>query len=1047
MGRGPSAADLAELDAFVEAYESKRSADPGADLATFLPSPEHPLYLQVLCELVRLDQEYGWRGGQPHRLEDYQQRFPVLFRNDEHLRSIAFEEYRQRRQLGEDVPASDYERAWGVDVEDWPVVRASTAARSPSGVQPILNSGTRQSPGGRSRTDVVFPQAGETILDFNLIAELGRGAFGRVYLARQQGAFDRQVVLKVATNISMEARNLVQLQHTNIIPVYSVHQFGSLHALCMPFLGATTLADILKSLRERDVLPHSGKELVDTATACLGWTRQQFVERGVPVDGRRASDSGDAAIPAPIYWNHLDRLTYVRAVVWLAVRLAGGLAHAHERGILHRDLKPANILLTEEGRPMLLDFNLSEDIKPEAGVPASFVGGTLPYLAPEQLRALQGSGAPADARGDVYSLGVIVYELLSGRLPFPVRAGPIEQVLAEMTRDRDGRPPRLRRWNRAVSPAVESIVRHCMEPDPARRYQSARQLQEDLQLHLDHRPLVHAPEASRAERTAKWIQRHPRLALSAVACSVFLFFGGLAWSVAARNEREARGDAAAGSEQFHAEVRQARMLLTTSLLSDRERLDEGAALANGALDRYRVCEDSRWWNAPAVRWLPPNERQSLREEAGDIALLLASITAMNARNDTGARRVEALRAAQQLNRAGEWSYPAGRAPALLHRQDIVLRRLAAPDTALDAPPDQEESADSDSKSTKDLAFDAVDLMHRNHFVEALPLWRSAARRAPADVWMWAGQAACYENLARPDEAAACYSTCIALAPDLNWLYFKRGVAFLHAEEYDSARYDFDQFLTNRPDVPEAYINRALTREGLEEYDLALRDISKAIVLGTNETRVYFIRSLLRERTGDRNGAREDDERGMRLDPTDELSCVVRGLARAKSDPNAALADFDRALRFNPRSLNALRNKANLLAEQLAHLEQSVSILDRAIDLYPWFVPARLDRGLLLARLKRRAPAVRDAADCLRQNHEPETLYRVARIYSLTSEQEPQDRDEALYLLASALRKGYGRDMMATDKYLDPIRWHPEFVRLVKEGATAAKPAKSGLARP
>src|SRR5262249_22984693 len=148
------------------------------------------------------------------------------------------------------------------------------------------------------------------------------------------------------------------------------------------------------------------------------------------------------------------------------------------------------------------------------------------------------------------------------------------------------------------------------------------------------------------------------------------------------------------------------------------------------------------------------------------------------------------------------------------------------------------------------------------------------------------------------------------------LYFQRGVAQLNARNYEEARADFDHFLTDRPDVAEGYINRALAWEGLKKTTPAIQDVTRAMELGTRQTRVYFIRALLRANLGDRDGAKQDREKGLELEPADELSCVVRGLARFGSDPKAALADFDRALRFNPRSLEGLQNKASVLAERL-----------------------------------------------------------------------------------------------------------------------------------
>src|SRR5439155_9925527 len=120
-----------------------------------------------------------------------------------------------------------------------------------------------------------------------------------------------------------------------------------------------------------------------------------------------------------------ERLTYVDAILWIVGRLAEGLAHAHDRGILHRDLKPANVLLTDDGQPMLLDFNLSEDCKLRGHAAAARVGGTLPYMSPEQLAAFSDRGRVVDARSDLYSLGLILYELLAGRSPFPAMSGPV----------------------------------------------------------------------------------------------------------------------------------------------------------------------------------------------------------------------------------------------------------------------------------------------------------------------------------------------------------------------------------------------------------------------------------------------------------------------------------------------------------------------------------------------------------------------------------------------------------------------------------------------
>src|SRR5262249_37411488 len=150
-------------------------------------------------------------------------------------------------------------------------------------------------------------------------------------------------------------------------------------------------------------------------------------------------------------------------------------------GIVHRDLKPANVLLTDDGTPMLLDFNLAADVRQAGGR----VGGTLSYMAPEHLAAfaamkLNGQEAVVDHRSDLFALGVILFELLTGPPPFPRKPDGVEPLVLSMITDRMGTPPRLRPDNPALTPAVESIVRHCLHPDPARRYQSAEHLRDDL---------------------------------------------------------------------------------------------------------------------------------------------------------------------------------------------------------------------------------------------------------------------------------------------------------------------------------------------------------------------------------------------------------------------------------------------------------------------------------------------------------------------------------------------------------------------------------------
>jgi serine/threonine protein kinase len=288
----------------------------------------------------------------------------------------------------------------------------------------------------------------EAFPEFEPVEELGRGAFGRVFLARQRDLADRLVVIKVTSDTTTEPERLARLQHTNIVPVYSVHRTADWQAICMPYFGRRTLLNVSR-------------------------------------------DSCESSLR-------------------LVQKIAEGLQHAHQNGILHRDVKPANILITDDGQPMLLDFNLSSDLASQS-LTRSLVGGTIPYLAPEQMESLQ-SGKAVTAAADIYSLGVILFELLVGRLPFePTPSATLSSLILKAQERKSETIPRLRDSVPSATAAVQDILLKCLQPLPENRYQSAADLAEDLRCELYNLPLQHAGNTSLPERISKWRRRHPRL--------------------------------------------------------------------------------------------------------------------------------------------------------------------------------------------------------------------------------------------------------------------------------------------------------------------------------------------------------------------------------------------------------------------------------------------------------------------------------------------------------------------------------------------------------
>jgi serine/threonine protein kinase/tetratricopeptide (TPR) repeat protein len=990
-----------ELSALVEAYESACERNGHAPIAEFLPDRSHPQYLDVLCELVRIDLERSWAQGSPRALEAYRGAFPELFDSEERLRAVAFEEYRLRLQAGEDAPAAEYRVRLGVDLPEGPAAGAGRIGRAAA----------------------PWPEVGETFLGFQLTAELGRGAFGRVFLARQQKLAGRPVALKVAPDVRGESRALARLQHTNVVPIYSVHHDGAFQAVCMPFLGATTLADVLVELALRGSPPESG-----------AWLTQRIPARGEP---------GLVRAPALV---RLKSLGYVAAALSIGLRLADALAHAHERGILHRDLKPANVLIADDGEPMLLDFNLAADADPLARPASALVGGTVPYLAPEALDALRGGTSPVDARSDLYSLGALVYHLIAGKPPFPVRRGrPVDELVPVLLADRLGGPPRLRSLNPAVTPAVEAIVGRCLAAQPARRYQSARELEDDLRRQLEDRPLRFAADRSIAERSRKWMRRHPRLSAPAsLAIGALLLLAGAGAGLYARGHRLERLEAADSFHRLTEESDRAAVLLG-SASADPQQIDEGIALCQRIADRYGALADSGWTKRPLVAALDAGERLRVRSELGEVLFIWARALGWRAEaagEGPKASRTALVSAARRVNRAAIACYPAATPPRGLWIQQAALARLAGDAEAARAA--DQAALRAPEGSPADRMMVVADRLDSGRNGELLEFFRAAARRDPRSFATWMLLGNCQASLGRLDDAFESYSIGIALAPTLHWAHFNRGLIALDKRDFSQALDDFNRVLARRPDLAGALLNRALARLGMRDYSAAIADLDQLIARPDAPARALFMRSRAHALAGDVAAARADHQAGLAREPADELSSIARGVARLPGDPAGALADFAQALRMNPRSRDALQNTASVLAEQPGQTPEAIKFLDRAIMYHPTFAPALAGRGVLHARLGRRAAAHRDAEAALALDPGAAIRYQVAGIYALTSRAERADLGPALRLLAEAVRADPSwLRVIPQDPDLGPIRERPEFRELIQALALTCQVQRVG----
>jgi WD40 repeat protein/predicted Ser/Thr protein kinase len=315
------------------------------------------------------------------------------------------------------------------------------------------------------------PAAPAHIGRYRIVSLLGEGGMGAVYLAEQDNP-RRPVALKVIRpglvappllkRFAQEAQILGRLHHVGIAQIYEA--------------GVA-----------EDGRPYFAMEFI------LGVSLDEYA---------RAHKLDPAA-----------RLN-------LLARVCDAVQHAHEQGVIHRDLKPGNVLVEESGQPKVLDFGIARatdaDVQTTAGrTEAGQLLGTLSYMSPEQVTA---DPAALDVRSDVYTLGVILFELLAGRLPYSLVHLPLPEV-ARVIRERE--PPRLGAINARFRGDVETIVARALEKDKARRYSSAGELAADVRRHLNHEP-IRARRISPAERLVRWTRRNRALAAALAAVALLL---------------------------------------------------------------------------------------------------------------------------------------------------------------------------------------------------------------------------------------------------------------------------------------------------------------------------------------------------------------------------------------------------------------------------------------------------------------------------------------------------------------------------------------------
>lgn len=408
------------------------------------------------------------------------------------------EEFLRRRRQGEPASITEY-------AEKHPELAGRIRDLFPTLLlMEELKPGPDCSAGGKA--DAEDEGTGRRLGDFRILREVGRGGMGVVYEAEQE-SLGRRVALKVlpkacvvsATRLRRflrEAQAAARLHHTNIVPIFGVGRQDETYYYVMQFIAGQGLDQVLGALR-RQTGPIPTLEL--TADSASGeWVRPRAngEESETPAPARASSGANGVS-----YWH---------AVTRVGIQAAEALEYAHAQGILHRDIKPSNLLLDGNGIVWVADFGLAKLAEMDDLTHSGDMVGTLRYMAPEQFEGL------ADARSDVYSLGLTLYELLTLRAAFEQKEhrGLLSHAGSE--------PPRPRKINRAIPLDLETIVVKAMAEDPGHRYQTAGELADDLRCYLEDRP-IRARRLSPWGRLWRWCRRNRAVAaLSGLAAALLV---------------------------------------------------------------------------------------------------------------------------------------------------------------------------------------------------------------------------------------------------------------------------------------------------------------------------------------------------------------------------------------------------------------------------------------------------------------------------------------------------------------------------------------------
>jgi serine/threonine-protein kinase len=783
-----------------------------------------------------------------------------------------------------------------------------------------------------------------------LLGELGRGAMGVVYKARQVG-LDRVVALKMIlaggqageqdqARFRSEAQAAARLRHPNIVAVHEVDEF---------------------EVGEQVRLPFFSLELVE------GGTLAQRLQ-GAPQPPREAAA--------------------------LVEVLARAIQHAHENGVVHRDLKPANVLLAADGTPKVSDFGLAKRLDGAPGQTASgAVMGTPSYMAPEQA---QGKSKEIGPAADVYALGAVLYEMLTGRPPF--KGERAVDTLLQVIQD-DPVPPR--RLVPGVPRDLETICLKCLRKEPHRRYASALDLAEDLRRFQGGEPIVARP-VRWPERAVKWARRRPAAA-GLVAALVLLVglggAGGAGWQQrrqqerlvrVARQERAAeRAEAAleqVGQLRRRMHWQEAGVLLDQArdavkeaeddrLVAKLQQTEAGLALAQGL---YRVREQAAAVVAGTFNpWAVKDRYPAVFLEHG-LDVLNGPVEALAERIRASAARDEALAALDDWARFEPdetRQLQLLRLTAAVDPENRWRKQLLQPGALRDRPRLRALLAEAKGEG---LAPSTAVLLARllgDSTPEALELLARVRERAPDDFWLnftlaaklvvSKGKYVEARDRGRQEEAIGYFRAAVAVKRDSPVAHNDLGGALHDRGDLAGATRSYREAIRLDPLFVLAHNNLGIALRDRGRLEEAVRCHRKAIRLAPRDASVHANLGITLHALRDVKGAIRSYREAIRLSPKLALAHNNLGSAlRACGDLDGSLRSHRKAVRLDPEDAEAHYNLGIALGES-GDPEGAIRSYREAIRLNPRLAQPHINLGTALEARGDREGAIRCYREAIR----------------------------------------------------------------------------------